>query len=172
MWPIMPSSFPPTPRVKTRGLNVSKTSCDSSTHFAYFNSWQKWMGKYLLWSLDIIQEPIWKVSQNFRVFGVHWPLHIPHFVLLKPIHLTPYPWKTLDIGSGFVCGTLRIEQLWSKIMGSEESVGREVVCLNKFDYDMILPTNNLGFIYGLGGAFISKFDNILKMNIAIYCRKW
>ena len=41
MWPIMHSSFPPTPRVKTRGLNISKTSCDSSTHFAYFNSWQK-----------------------------------------------------------------------------------------------------------------------------------
>ena len=41
MWPIIPSSFPPTPRVKTRGFNVSKTSYNSSTHFAYFNSWQK-----------------------------------------------------------------------------------------------------------------------------------
>ena len=41
MWPIIPSSFPPTPRVKTRGFNVSKTLYDSSTHFAYFNSWQK-----------------------------------------------------------------------------------------------------------------------------------
>ena len=40
MWPIMPTSFPPTPWVKNRGLNVWKTSCDSSTHFVYFNSWQ------------------------------------------------------------------------------------------------------------------------------------
>ena len=41
MWPIIPSSFPPTPRVKNRGLNICKTLCNSSTHFAYFNSWQK-----------------------------------------------------------------------------------------------------------------------------------
>ena len=38
IWPIMPPSFPPKPRLKTRGLNVWKTSCDSNTHFAYFNS--------------------------------------------------------------------------------------------------------------------------------------
>ena len=36
-----PTSFPPTPQVKTLGLNISKTLCDSSTHFAYFNSWQE-----------------------------------------------------------------------------------------------------------------------------------
>ena len=41
MWPIIPSSFPPTPWVKNHGLNVCKTLCNSSTHFAYFNSWQK-----------------------------------------------------------------------------------------------------------------------------------
>ena len=41
MWPIIPTSFPPTPWVKTHRLNVSKTSCNSSTYFAYFNSWQK-----------------------------------------------------------------------------------------------------------------------------------
>jgi hypothetical protein len=37
----MPSLFPPTPWVKTRRLNVWKTSYGSSTYFAYFNSWQK-----------------------------------------------------------------------------------------------------------------------------------
>ena len=41
MWPIIPTSFPPTLQVKTHGLNISKTSCDSSTNFASFNSWQK-----------------------------------------------------------------------------------------------------------------------------------
>ena len=51
------------------------------------------MGKHLLWSLDIIQECIWKVWQNF---GVHQPLHIPHFVLWKPVCLAPNPWWTLS----------------------------------------------------------------------------
>ena len=41
MWPIIPSSFSPTPWVKNHKLDVCKTLCDSSTHFAYFNSWQK-----------------------------------------------------------------------------------------------------------------------------------
>ena len=41
LWPIIPSSFPPTLWVKNCGLNVCKTSCDSSTNFAYLNSWQK-----------------------------------------------------------------------------------------------------------------------------------
>lgn len=45
MWPIMPSSFPPKPRVKTRGFNIWKMMCDGSTHFAYFNSWQKLDGE-------------------------------------------------------------------------------------------------------------------------------
>ena len=45
MWPIMPSSFPPKPWVKTRGFNVWKMSCDGSTHFASFNSWQKLDGE-------------------------------------------------------------------------------------------------------------------------------
>jgi hypothetical protein len=40
IWTIMPPSFPPKPRWKTRGFNVWKTSCNSHTHFAYFNSCQ------------------------------------------------------------------------------------------------------------------------------------
>ena len=40
MWPIVPSSFPPKPQVKTHGLNIWKTLCNSSTNFVYFNSWQ------------------------------------------------------------------------------------------------------------------------------------
>ena len=40
-FPIIPSSFPPTLQVKNHGLNIYKTLCDSSTSFAYFNSWQK-----------------------------------------------------------------------------------------------------------------------------------
>ena len=96
MWPIMPSYFPPKLRVKTCGFNIWKMLCDGSTHFAYFKiPDKKWMGKNLLWGLDIIQELIWKVWQNSGVFGIHQPLHIPHFVLLKAIHLTPYPWRTL-----------------------------------------------------------------------------
>ena len=41
MWHIIPSPFQPTPWVKNHRLKVCKTSCNSSTHFAYFNCWQK-----------------------------------------------------------------------------------------------------------------------------------
>ena len=41
MWPIMPSTFPLRLQVNNYRLNVCKTSCNSSTNFAYFNSWQK-----------------------------------------------------------------------------------------------------------------------------------
>ena len=36
----MASSLPQTPQVKTHRLKVWKTSCNSGTHFVYFNSWQ------------------------------------------------------------------------------------------------------------------------------------
>jgi len=44
---------------------------------------KRWMEKHLLWDLDIIQAPIWKVWQNFGVFGVHQPLHISILYLQK-----------------------------------------------------------------------------------------
>ena len=53
---------------------------------------KKWTGKHLLWSLDIIQEFIWKVWQNFGVFGFISPSKFPIFNFKKL-----YVWlQTLD----------------------------------------------------------------------------
>ena len=108
MWPIIPTSFPPTPWVKkNRRLNIWKPHVIVVPILHILIPDKRWMGKHLLWSLDIIQELIWKVWQNFGVFGVHQPLHIPHFVLWKAIHLTSNPWQALSFiplpSSQFMC---------------------------------------------------------------------
>jgi len=69
MWPIMPSSFPPTPRVNNRGLNVCKTSCDSSTHFTYFNSWQKVDGETSIVKFGHHSRTCLEGLTNFWSFG-------------------------------------------------------------------------------------------------------
>jgi hypothetical protein len=70
MWPIIPTSFPPTPRVKNRRLNVWKTSCDSSTHFAYFYSWQKVDGEISIVKFGHHSRACLEGLTNFGVFGV------------------------------------------------------------------------------------------------------
>ena len=91
----MPSSFPPTQQVKPTSSTYAKCCVIVVSILHILIPDKKWMGKHLLWSLNIIQDCIWKVWQNFGVLGVHQPLHIPHLVLWKPICLAPNPWQTL-----------------------------------------------------------------------------
>ena len=86
--------FPTNTTGKTCGLNISRTSCDSSTHFVYFNSWQKVDRETSVVKFGHYSRAYLEGLTKSWGFGGSSALYSP-FCTWKPIHLTSYPWQTL-----------------------------------------------------------------------------
>ena len=79
---IIPSSFPPTQQEKTCRLNACKTLCNSSTHFEYFNSWQKVDGETFIVKFGHHSRTYLEgLTKFWSIWGSSAPLYSPFCTL-------------------------------------------------------------------------------------------